>query len=84
MSEPRRVCCDLPVESCGKAAELLVRREAMLERQRLAQIRGAMPAQYAGTCGACGAWFAVGDIIGPPPSGALIGWAGPCCLGDRS
>lgn len=82
MSEPRCECCDLPVASCGKAAEQLARREAMLERQRLAQLPNAMPAQYAGTCGACGEWFKVGDIIGPPRPFGLNTWVGPCCLGN--
>ncbi len=56
-------CCMLPPESCGKAAEVLQRRQAMLERQAALAKPGATLAQYPGTCGDCGEPFDAGTPI---------------------
>lgn len=56
-------CCDLPVESCGKAAEQRARQEdANARSQALAQ-PGWFQAQWPGQCGVCGVWFKAGDPI---------------------
>lgn len=56
-------CCDLPVESCGKALETRQRAEAKARRQRaLASDPRAFPASYDGTC-ACGDRFKAGTPI---------------------
>lgn len=63
-------CCDLPVESCGKAAE---------QRQRAEQRRVSadrLVAVFAGLCADCGERIRPGDTI--ERSGD--GWRGECCL----
>lgn len=63
MTEDRCSCCDLPMISCGKAAERIARRQAMLERQVALGKPGATLAQYPGTCGDCGEPFEAGTPI---------------------
>lgn len=57
-------CCDLPVESCGKAAE---RRQAELRARRAAilleTVPGARPALFSGLCPGCGDQVRKGDPI---------------------
>lgn len=57
------VCCSLDPASCGKAAEALARRQAMLDRQAALRQPGATVAQYPGTCGECGEPFDKGTPI---------------------
>lgn len=73
-------CCDLPVESCGKALEQRQRDEAMRERKRLMSQPGARPAGFFGRCGRCDEQYGIGAIIAPPDPGTT-GWLGPCCVG---
>jgi hypothetical protein len=68
-------CCDLPVASCGKAAETKQRAERAAEVRSL-KAWGFHPADYPGACGHCGVPF---------PPGTLIrhfhghGWVAECC-----
>lgn len=59
-------CCELPVESCGKAAEARARKEARIARTRLLSRPGARAAMFRGSCGVCGEWYDAGAPIGPP------------------
>jgi hypothetical protein len=74
MPESHCECCDLPVKSCGKAAEREQRRADRAERERLQQ-SGWTPAQYAGTCHRCGEWFPVDSLIRYDGDG----WRSECC-----
>ena len=77
MSSPdeRCSCCDLPVSSCGKAAEQRQRAELAAERTRL-RAKGWFTSLYPGTCASCGE---------PYEARALItverprGWRAECC-----
>lgn len=73
-------CCDLPVTSCGKAAEGRQRAEARAERERLARL-GAFVAVWPGHCVRCGEPFQAGDLILssglPIPTG--FGYLAGCC-----
>lgn len=56
-------CCDLPVESCGKAA---AQREAEVERvirEVVLLEPGTIEAKFTGPCKGCGTWVKVGDPI---------------------
>lgn len=65
-------CCELPLASCGKAAETKQRQEAAAERkQRL--VDGWMEAKWPGKCLRCGEFFKPRDLIHPYAQG----WA--CC-----
>ena len=66
-------CCDLPIESCGKAIENRRRAEAFLDRTRLLAKPGWFAAGYAGTCSDCGEHFDEGQ----PIHRARDGWS--CC-----
>ena len=70
-------CCDLPVESCGKAAEKRERAAALAERERLLAA-GALTARYAGLCSRCSDRIREGDPIKPDPD-REGGWLGECC-----
>ena len=59
----RCVCCDLPVESCGKAVEARQRNEDRAERVRLVKTPGAFFAQWPSRCVGCGDLFSAGDPI---------------------
>lgn len=80
--ETRCECCDLPVESCGKAAQ--ARLEAA-EREwllRLVNTPPWFPAVYSGLCGECGERFAVGYPIRSSSKRGAYGRAiyiGACC-----
>ncbi len=69
-------CCDLPVESCGRAAEQRHRREAAAERQRALSLPGYFPALYPGMCDDCGERFGPGDLIRRAPSGYYVDGCG--------
>lgn len=56
-------CCDLPVESCGRAAEQRQRANQRAERARLLALPGALPAAYPGKCADCGERFDASDPI---------------------
>lgn len=78
MSDTRCVCCDLPAESCGKAAE---QRAQQSKREQDASTRlkpGVIDAQYDGRCACCGEPFAAGDPI--KHSDIDHGWVAGCCL----
>lgn len=75
--EGRCECCDLPMSSCGKAAEALARRQVMIDRQ--AQVaRGAFPAAYAGKCCACEEGYGATSLIRRTGRNSG-GYLGPCC-----
>lgn len=78
-------CCDLPEESCGKAAETRQRRELARWRQALAE-RGWIESGYAGNCAKCGQWFRPGTMIRLPDdhTGWVTDpvWIAECCA-DR-
>jgi len=76
--DERCVCCELPVESCGKRVEQLRRREAMLERQRQAALPGAFPAAFPGWCARCGEPFGKGTVL--RRAGGVDGYVAGCCL----
>lgn len=56
-------CCDLPIESCGKAAEDRQRKEDANARSRAMGLPGWWRAKWPGTCAGCGSGFAAGDPI---------------------
>lgn len=56
-------CCDLPVESCGRAVERAQLAQLVAERRRLLALPGVIAAQYPGACSGCGERFVVGDPI---------------------
>lgn len=77
MNEPLCTCCDLPLSSCGKAAE---DRQRAADRQRETALvgRGFIAAKFSGVCAGCGDHYGVGAMIrfaGPPTSG----WVTECC-----
>lgn len=61
-AEERCECCDLPVTSCGKAAEQRLRDDAAQLRRRLER-NGWQAAAWPGTCLLCGDPFAAGAMI---------------------
>jgi hypothetical protein len=76
----RCICCDLPIESCGKAVE---DHEEALEREVRASILatpGWRVARYSGTCMACRQYdFAAGE---PITQVVNVGWAAGCCFDE--
>lgn len=70
------VCCDLPIASCGKAAERRARAEQATERARVLALPGVFESEYPGRCGGCGESFGVGT---PIRRGDLT-WTAACCL----
>jgi hypothetical protein len=85
MSEARCDCCDLPITSCGRAAELRQRAAATAEGRRLLALPGAIPARYAGLCGSCDEPFAEGDPITRYHQGRFGTWRSLTCCpeGER-
>lgn len=69
-------CCDLPIESCGKAAEDKQRREQQQERRRLLAHPAWFAALYPGVCERCGERFEPGT---PIRMVAHSGWRAQCC-----
>lgn len=62
--KPKRCeCCDLPVESCGLAAERRQIAEVNLERARLLSLPGAIAARFPSKCGSCGQRYDAGTPI---------------------
>lgn len=55
-------CCDLPVESCGRAAEQRQRAEQRSELERL-RARGYFAATFHGVCEGCGEHYSAGTLI---------------------
>lgn len=93
MTADRCDCCDLPVESCGKAAEQLARRQQLLDRQAALRKPGATVAQYPGVCGECGESFDKGEPIAarsapghrqPIDRSGASAWRGLLCCGAQS
>jgi hypothetical protein len=74
VSEQRCECCDLPVSSCGKAAEAVQRQQLMAERALLLAA-GWFPARWAGECAGCGYWFKMGALIRRDGED----WRSECC-----
>ena len=74
MNTTRCECCDLPVESCGKAAEQLQRRIRQQEIENL-QRRGWFPSAYGGSCFSCSSHFTKGTMI----KAVLGGYKAECC-----
>jgi hypothetical protein len=70
-------CCDLPVESCGRAVEQRLRKEDANARSEALSAYGWFRAQYAGQCAGCGEHFAVGDPISYVADGKYKSY---CCL----
>ena len=69
-------CCDLPVESCGRAVEVRQRQEDANARSHALSLYGWFRAQYPGQCVQCGGHFKIGD-----PICALDGgYKSYCCL----
>lgn len=75
-------CCDLPVESCGKAAEVAQRAALDAWRKWLCR-HGWFRSNYAGSCHQCGTEFKAGSVI---RSGGFTGRGGvyvaACCAPD--
>lgn len=65
----RCTCCDLPRESCGKAAEDRARAERFVERTRLLAQPGWIAASYPGFCSRCYDRIDVGQPIARWKSG---------------
>jgi hypothetical protein len=74
VSDQRCECCDLLIESCGKAAEQRQRAQDKAQKEILRRI-GFFPALYDGTCEYCGYWFKRGSLIRKGD----FGWRGECC-----
>ncbi len=73
----RCVCCDLPVESCGKATETRQRAQAARDRARLLGRDGWVAANYPGVCSRCGERFTAGTPIHRDLVDGTPGWR--CC-----
>jgi hypothetical protein len=71
----RCYCCDLPVESCGKAAETRQRREATRDRAALLARTGWFRAEWPGRCSRCGERFDADTPICRYDDG----WRAECC-----
>ena len=76
----RCVCCDLPVESCGKAVEDRQRAAAAAERDRLLALPGVFAAMFPGSCTGCGERFGAGEPIKRWSRDAPGVYVGPCCI----
>ena len=74
-------CCDLPVESCGKAAEERIRAEEHARLVRLLRTPPWLPAKFAGTCAICSESFPAGYPIRAHLERKWVGrrWVGACC-----
>lgn len=72
-------CCDLPVESCGKAIEDRQRAEAHAERERLLTLPGVIAADLAGRCARCHGRVEVGDPIRHERGQGWHGWRDLLC-----
>lgn len=76
-------CCDLPVESCGKAAEARLRAEAARDRDRLLRA-GWAPAVYPGRCAVCQQGFPTGMLIRQAkPKDGRYHWTAECCAEEE-
>jgi hypothetical protein len=79
-------CCDLPVASCGKAAETKQRREDQRQRMQL-RVRlmaaGWLLSRYPGFCVRCGEPYPEGTLIqrrtDPRCPDGPCGWVAECC-----
>lgn len=76
MSTTRCVCCDLPIESCGREAVRRMEAEAKITRAGLLGQKGWITAQFASRCAWCGEAIKPGD---PIKSDDNDGWRGGCC-----
>lgn len=73
----RCTCCDLPVQSCGHAADQAAARQRKALRQQALAEPGVVPAQHPGRCPGCDTKFLPGEPIRKGPDG----WHGVlCCL----
>lgn len=70
----RCVCCDLPVECCGKAIEEKALKAAANERSQML-VQGWSTSKYSGSCGECGRSFPPGELI----RRTSTGWKAECC-----
>ena len=73
--EARCECCDLPVESCGKAAEQRARRDDAAVLTTAFAAPHVVAAQYPGRCADCGEWFPADT----PIYAGEGGWTNPVC-----
>jgi len=69
-------CCELPLVSCGKAAETKQRAEAKARRVALLRRPGWFPSDFPGACARCSEWFPVGT---PIRRDQVKGWLAECC-----
>jgi len=78
--EPLCECCDLPVSSCGKAAE--DRQRAQDRRHRTWLVgQGWFASSYPGSCDNCGTPFKAGKLIHANGRGGMR-WRSECCAPD--
>jgi hypothetical protein len=69
-------CCELPLVSCGKAAEAKQRAQAKAVRATLLCRPGWFPSSFPGPCARCSEWFEVGT---PIRKDVVKGWLAECC-----
>lgn len=74
----RCICCDLPVESCGKAIEVKETALGREIRQAVAHTPGWSVAKYGGACERCREWYVVGEFITYDKN--ALGWSATCCF----
>lgn len=72
-------CCDLPVESCGKAVEQRLRNQDANERLRALDVPGAARAVFPGLCCRCQEPIKIGDPIRWDTT-HHDGWLRYCCF----
>lgn len=68
-------CCDLPIETCGKAAEARMADEIRAERERALAEPGVVGAKFPGRCATCSTGYGRGEPIRHTDDG----WAGAIC-----
>lgn len=80
-AETRCDCCDLPVASCGKAAEQAQRVHERAHRRWLVR-EGWFSAQYPVKCCGCGTWHQPGILIRRENFGVIADYRAYCCAPD--
>jgi hypothetical protein len=73
--EPRCTCCELPVSSCGKAAESRQRQQDQAHQRYLIK-NGWFRSQYPGACDRCQEPFRPGTLI---HANGLKSYLAICC-----
>jgi hypothetical protein len=77
--EKRCECCDLPISSCGKAAEARQRADARAQRRYLIRL-GWFESLYPGVCDRCDVPFRPGTLI---KANGLKTYLAECCAPER-